>query len=229
MSVSIPRDERGRILPGPMSSELKEAISQGQIKRHMLAREDQDEFAITQKKCTVCKEWKNVPDDYSMRKRRLKSGIVNHYPAGECLKCANKRRKKWKQDYIDEHGLEAWKKYQRESSANRNKEVRNRYNRERGRLQRLEEGATPRGPWKKYRDEAGGSLGREMVSSSKLRQWLESLDADSRTMINAHPTLLRSVHRVCYEQENVELGVLDSLATLMGDPGLITLLSNGGL
>lgn len=212
-----------------MSPELKEAISQGQIKRYMLASKDQDEFAVTQKKCTVCLEWKDVPGDYTMRKRKLKSGVIKHYPAGECLKCANDRRKRWKQNYIDKHGLEAWKQYQRESSAGRDKEVRNRYNRERGRLQRLEEGAKPRGPWKKYRDESGGSLGLVFVSSSKLRQWWESLDVETKTLIGAHDSISRSIRRACYEQDNVELCVLDSIATLMGDPNLVSVLSNGGL
>jgi hypothetical protein len=229
----MPKDEKGRWIKGePLTQEERDAISRGQIERHKRQRAQQDHFAIDRKRCTQCGEVKRVPDDYYMRKRKLKSGEINIYPPGECKDCSRARADAWKQKYIEEHGLEAWKEKERQWNRGRSPTKRRRYAREYSRLRRIEEGATPKGPWKKYENEVGmpmskPKIGEGIVSAYPFRQWWEGLPAEMKMQLRQDPVLQRSIHRALNESLNISVDTLDNIAIALGDPGIVSLLTRG--
>jgi hypothetical protein len=203
-----------------MSEELKEAISRGQIERYRRTEEIVDRDAVKSKVCTVCRTSKRVPEDYVMRKRKLKSGGVRTYPSGECNQCANDRKTRWKEEFIAKHGHEAWLERQRRYNSNRPSEERRRYQREYGRMRRIEEGATPRGPWKIYADESGGRLGYMMMPAKPFIDFWKTVGQVDRQRVSEN--LRRSVRRAEEsEQENIEFSVVDAVSVALGLPGLV--------
>lgn len=225
------RDARGRFVPGaPLDEDMRRRISEAQAARHRRIRLEQDQFAVTEKRCTVCRLVKRVPDDYVMRRRTLKCGEIRVYPSGECRQCGAARREKWKADYIAKHGEEAWRKKQRQHSKGRDKKKRRRYSREYGRMQRMEQGATPRGPWLKYRDEVGSIPGRrEKVSSIPFQQWWRSIGPDRRReIVNGSVALDRAVREnLRPDKVNVTKYFLHQISAAADDTQLLTTLSMG--
>ncbi len=222
------RDARGRIIAGStLPEEHRKAISEGQIRRHMQQRLEVKDAHVEQKRCTQCKEWRKVPDEYVMRKRTLKSGEIRRYAAGECKYCGRERAERWKKDYITKHGEEGWKEKMAEYKRNRDQDKRRRYQREYGRLRRMEDGATPRGPWKRYRDESGGRVEKIRTSSTLLRIWWENLDEETRSYINVDQDLSRTIRRYAYEDVNLELTVIDRIVDKLKDPALYQRLAPG--
>lgn len=186
------RSEDGRFLSGEMSAELREAISRGQIERHRRQREAlKDAPPITTKICSRCKEPKRVPDDYVMRKRKLKSGDVTRYPSGECNECARKRKQNWA-----DRNRETVRERQRRWNANRDPEHRRRYQRDYQRMQRVLEGVTPRGPWRRYRHE---------------------LEADAAVKLDAQPLIDEIAGRWRNGMETYDLN-LERMRVDMGKP-----------
>lgn len=223
------RDGKGRIIAGStLPEEHRKAISEGQILRHRRQRLEVKDAHVEQKRCTICKEWRKVPEEYVMRNRTLASGEIRRYAAGECKYCGRKRAERWKKAYITEHGEEAWKEKQKGYQRNRDQQKQRRYQREYGRIKRMEEGAEPRGPWKKYEHESGSKGTKKVfVSSTPLRIWWEAMDTETRQWINLDESLSRTVRRYAYESVNVEIDIIDMLVDRLSDPGLYARLAPG--
>lgn len=153
------RAEAGRFAPGSMTPELREKISKGQTERHRRQRATMlDAEPVTKKKCSNanCRragQWLQVPEDFYMRRRKLKSGGIRIYPSGECKECSRARADAW----IAAKPPEERKKLYAQWNAKRDRKKRNRYQREHQRLTAIEEAEKGerilRGPWKRYRDE----------------------------------------------------------------------------
>lgn len=47
------------------------------------------------KKCKQCGQWKDVPDDFYIKKSKIKSGLVREYADSLCKTCRQKRNKIW--------------------------------------------------------------------------------------------------------------------------------------
>lgn len=142
-----------------ISQSHKDAIRRAQIARHQKLR-SQEVSQPDRKPCTACGHWKDVPDDYTMRKRTLADGTVRLYPAGECKKCQAERSANHR-ERLREEGVLA----EREKTYNerRDKEAKREYNREYGAIRRRQAGAVARGPWKKYRDKNERGVGRSTL------------------------------------------------------------------
>lgn len=202
-----------------MSEEHKAAIGRGQERRHREAREARDpSLEPTSKKCTKCGIRKPL-GDFTMRKYKTKSGEVTRHPAPECRECAAKRRAKWREDYIAEHGEEAYRQLQNRYNKNRDPEKRRRYQREYGRMERMEQGVASRGPWKKYRREVGASTGSDRVPVEPFVAWIDATP-EVREVLTHNANLARAVNRV-RGQERVSIGLVDQLGTSLGDPDLV--------
>lgn len=153
------RDDRGRIVGGPMDQELKDRISAGQVERHRRQRaavasvDPPDRKRCSNARCKRAGKWLRVPDDFYMRRRKLKSGGLRVYPSGECKECSRARADRWKKAL----GPEEAKRRQDGYNAKRDQEKKKRYNREYLRLKAAEAEArgelVRRGPWHRYRDE----------------------------------------------------------------------------
>lgn len=215
----------------PLTQEHREAISRGQIERYRRAQKAQDHFAVTSKRCTKCREVKRVPEDYSMRKRVLKSGEIKYYPAGECLSCAGIRREAWKRKFIEEHGIEAWRSKQRLMNASRDPEKKKRYNRQYSRERRREAGVPERGPWKRYRDDTNPTGKGKKVTAAPALQWWNAQTPSIRQHIRrADESLHVEFHAISRgDRLNIDIVFLDRLSVVMGDPSLVGTLSLGVL
>ena len=180
--------------------------------------------AVTHKRCTKCLKYKRVPEDYVMRKRTLKSGEVRKYAAGECKECGALRREKWKQDYIAEHGLEAWRDLQRHYSRKRDKEARKKYNRE---WWRMTHGKGTR-VWKRYEHEKDGGHKYPRVPSRQLRWfWDTEMTEQQKALVRSNENFYRALRRAMYDQKNVELRAVDELGVMIGRVELISYLYPG--
>lgn len=153
------RDDHGRILSGPMDQELKDKISAGQVARHRRQRasvaevDPPDKKKCSNSRCRRAGQWLRVPDDFYMRRRRLKSGGMRVYPSGECKECSRERADKWKKGL----GPEEAKRRQTLYNKQRDRAKQRRYNREHQRLLAIEAAERGervlRGPWKRYTNE----------------------------------------------------------------------------
>lgn len=103
---------------------------------------------ITQKRCTTCKELKPI-EEFSIRRDKLKSGVVHIRPESSCRACCAARAKRNKEEReargVDEkaRALETHRKWREKMSAARRKEYR-RKERERQAAKRREKGIPPR-------------------------------------------------------------------------------------
>lgn len=149
-----------------LSEEHKRHISEGQAARHL--RNIEAEVAQPDhKRCSgPCGKLKRVPEDFYMRKRRLKCGATRFYPNGECKECAAARTSLYKEKLRKEGTLSD---RQKKWNKSRDPKALNKYHREWGRIRRALDGATPRGPWKKYRDE----LEDEEVKIPKVQEFVD--------------------------------------------------------
>lgn len=221
------RDPKGRILEGSQLPEgHRQAISRGQIARHLRQRMEVKDAHVDRKKCTKCHQWKDVPADYVMKKRQLKSGEIRRYASGECKQCGRERAEKWKQDYIAKYGEKAWKDKQEEYKRNRNQEKRKQYQREYGRIRRIEQGVTPRGPWKKYRNESGGRAEKIQMSSTPVRIWWDNLDKETKAYLNLDESLSRRI-KYARTEPNIEIKLIDRIVDALKDPNLYQVLAPG--
>lgn len=103
--------------------------------------------------------------------------------------------------------------------AEAHREKRRRYQRELGRMKRIEQGVTPRGPWRKYRQEVGAPVGSDRVPAGPFIEWADA-NPDEVRALRAFPSLDRGVRRV-RTQDNVSLGLVDSVGSALGDPDLV--------
>jgi hypothetical protein len=162
---------------------------------------------------------KNVPADFSMRKRKLKTGEIVLYPQPHCKACGRELNAANKQKFIDEYGLEAW---QRRHSSYGNKEARRRYNREHYRMTQVEKGAPPKHTWKKYEDELE-AVRAEKFYIFPFKQWWEGLDTATRARIRLalDDSVVRLIRRVVtVQQVNISMDAVDAVGEAAGDPGL---------
>lgn len=105
----------------------KRHISEGKIAA-FIRHEEEHEYQLPKSKvCSKCGKRKNR-DRFLVKKKKLKSGIIREYLAGECKKCANERSTKWREQKRKEgllNGLE--RRYDRnrsEESKERHRETR---------------------------------------------------------------------------------------------------------
>lgn len=207
----------------PLSEEHRAAISRGQAERHRRLREAEALAApIDQKPCSKCGEWKRIPEDYSMAKRKLADGSIRIYPPGECKDCTRKRADTWKTNFIAENGIEAWNAQWKKWNANRDAAAKRRYDRDYQRMMRAEAGIPTRGPWRKYRGEAPGAPeAGPKVDTTPFREWWDSLPPETKERAYAvDENIYRRIYRIFHEQRQVELAALDGIATLAGYPGV---------
>lgn len=169
------RDDHGRFTGAPLPETMKQKISKGQQARH--ARNDSLFPPLTTgvKKCSACKRIKvyNIEDSslsqFSIKSRNLADGRKRKYPAARCKTCEATRAAAYKAK-LQQEGTYLQK--QKEWNKNRNKTKRQRYQREYGAARRRQQGATPRGPWKKYRT----TDKRVKLNAEPLLRWIEPLD-----------------------------------------------------
>lgn len=215
------RNSKGQILPGQeMSDEWKEKIRQGQIARY---ERQQAQLAgaeePSQKRCTKCKKWKNVPGDFTMRRRTLASGQVKTYPAGECKRCTADRSARHR-DKLRREGVLLAK--QKEYNDKRNPTHKRAYNREWQRQRRRLAGVPERGTWRKYRHEVVELGVDPRLPRAPFDEWLAQVpmtptELQAKTGVGEEifrrtggsTISLSTVDRVC-----VGLGIPDQVAVL---------------
>ena len=226
----LERDAKGRILGGTMERETRMKISRAKREQHRRARNSAvaqpDRKKCSRADCERAGQWLIVPDDFRMRKRKLKGGEVVVYPAGECNVCARKRADIWRDKFIAEHGEEAWKARVKEWNSRRDREKKNRYNREYGRMRRAEMGMESRGPWRKYRHEMLERL--KMVPVEPFVKWFQSLNGTSPTEKQLGDRLARAVRRATSgETKKIRLDIVDDVGVIAGYPHIIHTLYGG--
>jgi hypothetical protein len=222
--------------PGPppkkrLSEAHREAISRGQRERHARNHVLAPPLPETTKRCSKCGHVKKVnlidasASDFPIRTRKLVSGERRRYPAGECKMCNNKRAADWRQKLRDEGRLAA---EQARWNQNRDAEHRRRYQREYQRMQRVEQGVTPRGPWKRYRNETNSPV--VYVSADPFLDWLDEAmaiqgmtDLALAEKVGVDPRVL---YRLRHENKRrrIDLALADSLAVAMGMPQIVAVL-----
>lgn len=234
----LQKDAKGRFQSVPMSDEDKQKISEGQLRRYARVREmhlpEPDRKKCSRPDCERRGQWLKVPDDFPMRKRKLKCGEVKRYPAGECKQCNRRRADEWKAKIIREQGLEAWQKLNKRYNDKRDPDHKRRYNREYTRMRRIEQGVTPRGPWKKYRHEVEERM--KLVPVKPFVEWFQSLNGSTPTEDQMGDRLSRAVRRAIngggesaesLEDRRIHLDIVDEVGVLVGEPFLIHALYPG--
>jgi hypothetical protein len=165
---------------------------------------------VTQKPCTKCGVWKRVPEDYSMRKRKLKDGSVTLYPNPECKPCATARSKQARENYILKHGKEAWLKLH---ASYRDPEERKTYNRE---WWRMTHGKGKR-TWRRY----APTREQVRVDAAPFLAWWDAnrfrIPSD-RGRWNTHHQTVRRIRNE--GQTTIDLFIVDEIGTRIGEPGL---------
>lgn len=221
------RDEKGKFLKGTFLPEpIVKKISEGQIKRHLLRIKEETDALPSKKKCSKkdCSragQWLNVPDDFPMRTRKLKSGLSRVYPAGECKRCANVRKIEHKKKYIAKHGIDAWRDKQKVYNSRRNLEHKKVYNRMYQRRMRAKQaGVQTRGPWKRYRHELEPEA--ILLPATQFVEWWDSLNGST-------PWLSSQDQRFIYrlrsgEITEVDWYFVDRVTTDAGQIGMVYLL-----
>lgn len=211
----MPRRPNGTFAPGPMPQDLKDAISAGQIARHERA-EQQAIAQPTLKRCSQCRRMKRI-DEFPQRTRKLASGKTKKYPAGECLKCNAARsaahREKLRAEGTYAESIKRW-------NAARDPEHRKSYQREYGAIRRRQQGAAPRGPWKRYRE--NGRPGT--LDPQPLLNYLGPMDAHELNRIADSAGVLRQLNGMRAGTHKLTLHVADALLMAMGAPELLPIL-----
>jgi hypothetical protein len=226
----LQRDSKGRFMSTPMSEEDRQKISEGQVRRHLRQRQqivaEPDRKKCSRPDCPSQGRWLKVPDDFPMRKRKLKCGEVRRYPAGECKLCNRRRADEWKAKIIREQGIEAWRAMNKRWNDKRDKEHKRKYNREYQRIQAALEGRRQRGPWKKYAHELDERL--KLVPAEPFVQWFQSLNGSTPTESQMGPRLARAVRRATSgEIQKIHLDIVDEVGVLVGQTYLIHTLYAG--
>ncbi len=161
------RGPKGRIQKGSkMPEEIRKKISEGQMRRYKLLREQG--FYHTRpatKQCSKCKQTKKVPDDFHMAKRKLKSGEFVHYPVGRCYKCTAEASAAWREK---RRSAGLYKDDLKRYHQNRDQDKYRQWSREYQTIQRRKEGMKIRGPWKKYRE----SSRSDKLKTEPFSRWL---------------------------------------------------------
>lgn len=211
------RTRRGRFTRGSMSDEVKAKISAGQIARHQRQRAlVKDEPKL--KRCTKCRQFKRVPEDYVMRKRVLASGEVRHYPSGECKRCGSERKARWVQANRD-----TVRARQRRYNANRDQLARRAYQRDYQRMQYAEKhpDAIPRGPWKSSQAQDRELERRARVNVPAFLQWVERWQPELTDSEQRYVNRLKTG-----EQKTASLRVIDTIMTRNGYHHELTMLGD---
>lgn len=212
MTLSLERRGDGTFKPGEMPQELKEAIGKGQQERWQRITEQEVEVREWKQRCSQCRELKQVKlddrtnSDFSIRRRNNKSGFVRVYPASECKECNRKKAAKWREEKRQSGEL---KKMQEKWNGSRDPEARRAYQREYGAIQRRQEGATPRGPWKKYR---ARSHEVTRVDATEFLAWYTSIEPGLNPDIEDHKYITKTVTRIRSSKKNqVTIETLDRI------------------
>lgn len=170
--AKIAAAQRGRKL----SPEHRANQSKGQIERYRRGRE-QEVDQPTEKRCTKCKKMKPVPDGYVMRKRKLATGEIRHYAAGECKECGKKRAAAWRAKMKAEGKMTEIDRRHKRTYINKDPDRYRRMQREAGAAQRRKAGVPEKGPWRKYRNENGkggklplGPIQEWLVEQAKIHE-----------------------------------------------------------
>lgn len=231
------RDARGRYLPGPIPDDVRKKISESQIARHERARQAAvDKPRLKQCSSADCDrvgQWLRVPEDFYVKRKRLKSGEIVNHPSGQCRHCEAKRRHKWRQEFIAEHGEEEWKKVNKRWNANRDPERTRKIRRESRRINDALIGRykSPRGPLKKYLHELTEPL--PLVPAKPFVDWFLSLNGARPTEDQMGESLARNVRRAVHgghdsvsdvERRRVHMETVDAVGILAGVPHLISAL-----
>lgn len=221
-----------------MSDELKAMISEGQRQRYVRQQLELGPRPVSGiKRCSSCgatKSWDielREESEFPIRTRKNVSGEQVLYPAGECKRCNAARAAAHRQKLRDEGTLSD---KQKEWNANRDPEHRKRYQREYGRIQRALAGATPRGPWKRYKHELDAK--RIPVPKGPFLEWLDEwlaatgvplaavIRRTAKVMNQDTDVVERRLNRVRAETKTVDLLFVDAIAVAMGMPHVIRLL-----
>ena len=228
------RDAKGHYQRGPMPIEVREKISKSQSARYKRAREaavaEPTRKKCSRESCDRAGEWLRVPEDFLMRKRRLKSGEIVVYPSGHCRLCDRERRRQWKEDFIAKYGEEVWKERNKEWNSHRDRERTRKVRREHRRLEDAISGRYPnlRGPWKKYAHELNEPL--PLVPAKPFVDWYLGLNGSRPTESEMGDNVARAVRRAVYggkdsvcdvELRRLHLETVDAVGVLVGVPQLI--------
>jgi hypothetical protein len=200
-----------------MSPELREAIAKGVRKRYeRLEASYSDDVVIEKKKCSKCGIWKDRAQDFSHRRKQLKSGLVKKYPAGECKDCRRIMRQEYEKRVGRKKVQEMRRKAQQKYFQNPEKQ---RMRRESDRFARAMRGINVQ-PIKKYRHELEEYM--EFVDPEPFRQFLEEAGwpiFDGKSTISRY---VRGFKEREYKQ--VHLEKIDLVATAMGRPEIVHIL-----
>ena len=232
------RDERGRVVSGPMDASTKHAIKRGRL-RQLRVDAERAGPPLTEgtKRCSQCgetKRWdvaKRDESEFCIRTRRNKSTGKVLYPAGECKTCTKRRSARHREKLRAEGTLS---ESQRRWNANRDAEARRAYQRQYGRERRALEGATPRGPWKKYRHELESKVPRVQVAPfiEWFDEWRTATGKPEQDVCRHFEALTglesgtgqRMLHRFRHTQKMAGLDAIDAFCVAMGMPDQLTVL-----
>jgi hypothetical protein len=88
-------------------------------------------------------------------------------------------------------------------------------------MRRIEEGATPRGPWKKYRHESGGRDGVPRVDAGPFVRWWNELPEGAHARVREHTSIHRRLREVVGgRQAQLEISTVVTVGDILDDPGL---------
>ena len=163
-------------------------------------------------------------ENFGTRKNKLKSGVVSITYRNECRRCERERQALRRQDpKVREQNAERARRWAKSEKGKR-------YYREWHRMKRIENGANPRGPVKKYRHEVGNQM--ELVPVRPFVDWWLSLNGSRPSETEMGEALSRAVRRAVYgdqdsgpaETRRMRLDTVDEVGVLVGQPHLIYLL-----
>ena len=158
------RNAKGQFSRGRMTKREKAAISKAKIESFKKRKAQHPDVLPDHHKCTRCGEIKRVPEEFSLRKVKLKSGLVHIYPSPECRACALERSREYRKRFTKEE----WRAKEKKWNLTRDQEKRREYQREYDTIRRRKAGAKVRGPWKKYRETTP-----TLVDIKPFRKWLK--------------------------------------------------------
>lgn len=209
------RDEHGRFTSTPMSTVRKQKISKAQIERHRRQRAQQGP-PPDHKRCSKCNKVKRVPEDYYMRKRKLASGEIGVYPAGECKVCSRARADAWRDSMTEEERKRKQAEYN-QARIDKDPDEFRRKQRDWSRDARIRAGVKPRGPWKRYREQESQIL----VDADPFTEYCR--ERKLGPMALQHLTGIdESFFR--HKRKQIELRIVDLVMTANGDHDQVSVL-----
>lgn len=126
------------------------------------------QYPHDKKRCSGCKEWKLIPDDYYMRKRQRVNGDIAISPPAKCKKCSIEKAKvrgaKWREKKRATGELTLYTKRWNQNRAWTEK--RRIYNKEYKAIQRRKQGIEPRS------NKASSIRSSIMVPVGPFQEWI---------------------------------------------------------